>query len=200
MKEKITNYSKDVFLKNGFYKITMDEIASKLRISKKTIYKHFPSKGKLVDAAVGLFQKNVKRKINSIVDKEDNSILKIKALTEFFAELSLTVDERMLYDLQLHRPDLWEKIDEFRGNIIREVWSNIINTGKNEKCIVDKPNEIIIALVLSSIRTVINPTFLLNHGYSIKEAFEILFDLLINGILTEKGKNLYYKSITESKK
>ena len=43
-KEKIANYSKDVFFKSGFYKITMDEIAQGLRMSKKTIYKYFPSK------------------------------------------------------------------------------------------------------------------------------------------------------------
>lgn len=197
-KEKIVNYSKDVFFKRGFYKITMDEIASKLRISKKTIYKHFFSKEKLVDAAVELFQKNLKKEINSILSTKENSIFKIKALTKIFAELSIKVDEQMLYDLQSHRPDLWERIDQFRGNIIREVWVDIINAGKQEKCIIDKPNEMIITIILSSLRGTINPLFLLHHNYSVKEAFEIVFDILINGILTEKGKILYYKSIMET--
>jgi AcrR family transcriptional regulator len=37
-------------MNNGFHKTTMDEIAKELRISKKTIYKHFSSKDELVRA------------------------------------------------------------------------------------------------------------------------------------------------------
>ncbi|MEE9430696.1 MAG: TetR/AcrR family transcriptional regulator [Melioribacteraceae bacterium] len=199
-KEKIVSFSKDTFLKNGFYKMTMDEIASGLHVSKKTIYKYFPSKNILVDSAVKIFRNNVKRKIKKIVSEQDNAILKIKALSDFFAKLSLDVNEKMLYDLQTHRPDLWKKLDDFRANVIEEVWSDIIETGKSEKCIVDKPNDIIITIILSSIRSVINPTFLINHSYSIKEAFNITFEIIIFGILTEKGKKLYHKSILENKK
>lgn len=199
-KDKIVVYSKDTFLKNGFYKITMDEIASGLRISKKTIYKYFPSKNKLLDAVVRTFQISIKKRLNKIIDEQDNSILKIKSLANFMANLSFEVSQKIMYDLQTHRPDLWKKIDKFRTNIIEEVWENIINSGKKEQCIVDKPNDIIMTIILASIRDVINPTFLITHNYSMKEAFEITFEIIISGILTEKGKNLYYKSILESKK
>jgi len=190
-REKIVSYSKKIFLKSGFYKITMDEIAKGLSISKKTIYKHFPSKSKLVDAAVKIFRMEMKRKIHKIIDEQENSILKIKALTKFFAELSLNVDEKMLFDLQTQRPDLWEQIDEFRGKMIQEVWENIINQGKKEEYIVNKPNDIIVTVIVSSIRAVINPEFLINHSYSITEAFRITFDILIMGILTPKGLQIY---------
>jgi Bacterial regulatory proteins, tetR family len=190
-KDKIISYSQNIFLKSGFYKITMDEIAKGLGISKKTIYKHFPSKSKLVDAAVSLLQMNLKRKIFKIISEQKNAILKIKALTKFFADLSLTIDEKMLYDLQTQRPDLWEKLDEFRGKIVKDVWTDIINLGKDEKYIVDKPNDIIISVILSSIRGVVNPIFLLNHNYSINEAFKIAFDILIKGILTPMGLEIY---------
>ena len=185
-KTKIIEYSKEVFIKNGFYKITMEEIARGLRISKKTIYKHFPSKHSLVDAAVKIFQLSVKNKMTKMVNEEDNAILKIKALTEIFAELSLKVNEKMLYDLQTHRPDLWDNIEAFRSKLIKNIWEEIIDQGKKEDYIIDKPNEIIITVIYSAIRSVINPTFLLNHNYSINEAFRITFDILIKGLLTQK--------------
>jgi AcrR family transcriptional regulator len=190
-KDKIISYSQNIFLKSGFYKITMDEIAKGLGISKKTIYKHFPSKSKLVEAAVKLLQMNLKGKIYKIISDQENAILKIRALTKFFADLSLTIDEKMLYDLQTQRPDLWEKIEEFREKIVRDIWTDIINHGKDEKYIVDKPNDIIVSVILSSIRGVINPIFLLNHNYSINEAFQITFDILITGILTPMGLEIY---------
>ena len=175
----------------------MDELAKGLRVSKKTIYKYFPSKSKLVDAAVKSFQKKIKKKINKIIDDEDNSISQIRALTSFFANLSLKVNERVMYDLQTHRPDLWKKIDEFRTKLIEEIWVKIINQGKIDGVIVDAPNEIIIQIVISAIRSVVNPEFLINHNYSIKEAFDIAFGIIIRGILTEAGLKKYNNFLQE---
>lgn len=196
-KEKISNYSRDTFLQSGFYKISMDEIAKGLSISKKTIYKYFPSKNKLVDEVMFLFMKHVKGKITKSIGEQDNSIGKIRALTQLFAELSLKLNEKILLDIQTHRPDLWEKIEEFRGNVIKEVWEEIINQGKEEGYIIDKPNDIIVTLFYSGIRSVINPTFLINHNYSINEAFKLTFDILIKGFLTQQGLKVYNKTLRE---
>lgn len=171
----------------------MEEIAKGLRISKKTIYKHFPSKNSLVDAALKVFQYSIKWKLTNNVKKQENAILKIKAITEIFADISLKLNEKLLYDLQTHRPDLWDSLEEFRGKLIKNLWEDIINQGKREGHIVDRPNDIIVTVIISSIRSVINPVFLLNHNYSINEAFRITFDVLIKGLLTPKGLKVYNK-------
>lgn len=191
--KKIISYSKDKFFSEGFYKITMDEIASGLRVSKKTIYKFFPSKDKLVEAAVKLFQSIVQKKLDKITVGDSNSILKIKRLTNLFAELSLKINPKMMNDLRTHKPELWKNIDEFRTRNIERIWENILDQGKSEGYIVDYPNEIMISVIIAAMQKVINPTFLLNNNLSIKEAFEITFGMLINGILTEKGKIVYKK-------
>ena len=193
MKERIENYSRDVFFRSGFYKITMDELAKGMRISKKTIYKYFPSKNILLDSIVKSFMAKTRKSLLNNISEQKNSILKIKALTEIFAELSLKMNEKMLYDLQTHRPELWDSVEKFRGKVIKDIWGDIINQGKKEGFIVDKPNEIIITVIYSSVRSVINPSFLINHEYSLHNAFNITFDLLINSILTEKGLKVYKK-------
>ena len=50
MKNKILEKSKELFLNLGFKSVTMDEIATSLGVSKKTIYKYFKNKTELVDA------------------------------------------------------------------------------------------------------------------------------------------------------
>lgn len=191
--EKITLYAEKTFIRSGFYKVTMDEIARGLSISKKTIYKFFPSKNKLVDAVLLKLQQNIKLKLTRIIEGEDNSILKMRAIAHIFADFSIKLNPNLLYDIQSHRPDLWGKIEEFRGNLIRNIWEDVIIQGKNEKYITDQPNDIIITIIYSAIRGVINPTFLLNHNYSINEAFKITFDIIIGGILTPKGFEVYNK-------
>ena len=190
-KEKIANYSKDVFFKSGFYKITMDEIAQGLRVRKKTLYKYFPSKNILLENVIKAFMNSTKKRLLKNISEQENSILKIKSLTEAFAELSLKLNQKLLYDLQTHMPELWESVESFRGEVIKSIWEDIINQGKKEGYIVDKPNDIIITVIYAAIRSIINPTFLLNHNYSINEAFKITFDLLIQGLLTPEGLKVY---------
>ncbi|MBI1931077.1 MAG: TetR/AcrR family transcriptional regulator [Ignavibacteriales bacterium] len=198
-KEKIISFSKDKFLSEGFYKITMDEIANGLRMSKKTIYKYFISKDILVEAAVKLFQSIMQSKIDSIIKSDSNSIIKIKKLTNMFAEISLKVNSKMMNDLQTHRPDLWQDIEEFRTRNIEKLWKNIFDQGKKEGYIIDYPSEIMVQVIISAMQGIINPNFLINHNLSIKDAFEITFGMLINGVLTESGKKIYIKTLKENK-
>ena len=44
LKQSIVDLAYKKFSQHGFKKVTMDEIASELAISKKTVYKHFESK------------------------------------------------------------------------------------------------------------------------------------------------------------
>ena len=49
MREKILKGASELFLNYGFKSVTMDDIANKLGISKKTIYQHFANKTMLVE-------------------------------------------------------------------------------------------------------------------------------------------------------
>ena len=56
MKEKILQTAAEMFLNYGFKSVTMDDIAEKMSISKKTIYTHFSNKTKLVEETTyGMF-------------------------------------------------------------------------------------------------------------------------------------------------
>ncbi len=48
IKDRILSRAEEMFLKFGYSKVTMDEIAANIGMSKKTLYKFFPSKEELV--------------------------------------------------------------------------------------------------------------------------------------------------------
>ena len=52
MKEEIVKRALNDFMQYGFKTFTMDDLASKMGISKKTLYEHFPSKNDLVEAVL----------------------------------------------------------------------------------------------------------------------------------------------------
>lgn len=50
IRKRILETAKEFFLEFGYKKVTMDEIADSLGMSKKTLYQYFPSKYELLSA------------------------------------------------------------------------------------------------------------------------------------------------------
>ena len=74
MKDQILIKATDMFLTLGFKSVTMDEIATEMGISKKTIYKYFSNKELLIEESTQLVHKEVIETIEKIVDKNFNAI------------------------------------------------------------------------------------------------------------------------------
>ena len=84
------------FLAEGFYKISMDEIAAELRMSKKTIYKNFPQKLLLVEAIMNRVIDGIRVNIDQIVQNEENAVRKLIALSNLIAEMTMKMSENWL--------------------------------------------------------------------------------------------------------
>ena len=65
--------------------------------------------------------------------------------------------------------------------------------GKKEKLIENYPATIIISTFIHSISGVMQPEFLINNKFTIQNAFKITYEMLLNGILTDSGKNIFKK-------
>lgn len=192
-RKKILEFTTDKFFREGFYKTPIDSIASELRISKKTIYKHFATKEELIEQLVFDFISVVSEKMDSVVNSDKDSLSKALLMFEIIGNVTLKFSDKWIKDIQIHMPELWKKIDDFRTKRAYTVLSNIIRQGQEEGMINDKPAELIIHLFVSSMRSIVNPDFLFYQKFSYKEAFQHSFEILFNGILTQKGKKQFDK-------
>ena len=83
-REKILRYCARKFFREGFYKTSMDEIAKELQISKKTIYKYFQSKEKLIEEISEDTMQNISSELASIIDAKENVVWKfVHALNKY---------------------------------------------------------------------------------------------------------------------
>ena len=192
-KEKILDFSMNKFMREGFYKTSMDSVAGELHMSKKTIYKHFSSKEELVEEIVNRFTSTVSEKIESVIMNENDSLSKTMHLIEIMGSVAMKLSDTWVKDLQVHMPQTWEKIDEFRTKKANAVVGDIIRRGQVEGIFIEKPAELIIHLFVSSLRSIVNPDFLYYQKFKYKEAFQHTFEILFTGILTPKGKKQFDK-------
>ena len=194
---KIIEHTEEKFFRDGFYKTTMDEIATELRMSKKTIYKFFPSKDDLVKAIAKFFMNKMKSKILPALQSEKNAIEKLGDLINILAKASEKISAARMEELKRHYPSIWNEIDNFRTEMMFGNITKVIEQGKKEGLFVDYPTNIIMNVLVASVRSIVNPDFVMNNNYSIIEAARYAFRIVISGILTDKGKKEFNKSFSK---
>ena len=191
-KERILVVADKLFRDNGLYKTSMDELAALLQISKKTIYKYFPSKDNLAKEITIFWMNSSTARVDKIVHSKTDIITKfVKLLEDYSCDLS-RVSDKWIRDFQIHYPDIWKTVEEFRSEKILYYARKLFKQGIKEKFVVNVPTEIVIASHIASMRAIINPQFLMENNFSMSEALKYVFEMQLNGILTEKGRTKYY--------
>jgi AcrR family transcriptional regulator len=195
--DKIIEQIEDKLFKEGFYKTTMDDVASELGMSKKTIYKFFPSKEDLVMAIAKHFMNRMKSKIVPALNTDKNAIEKLAELINILATASEKVSPKRMEEMRKYFPNLWNEIDSFRTKMMFGNITKVIDQGKSEGLFIDYPTTIIMNILVASIRNIVNPDFILNNNFSIIEAARYAFKIIIGGIVTEKGKKIFNQTINK---
>ncbi len=193
---KILEFCETHFMKYGFQNTTMDEIAKELRMSKKTIYKHFASKSDLVRAVFIRIRNDLTGQIETIVNGEGTAVIKLHKISQIFYTRISSISNRWLNDLQHYAPDIWSEVEEFRRKLLQRNITMLIDQGKSEGLVSDYPTTIILGVLISAIQGVVTPEFVLHNNISMKEAGETTLSIVFSGLLTKKGRKLFkqYKS------
>ena len=194
---KIVAMTEEKFFRDGFYKTTMDEVASELKMSKKTIYKFFPSKDDLITAIARHFMEGLKSKILPALNSDKDAIEKLAELNHILAKASTKISTKRMDEIKRHLPKLWNEIDAFRTKMMFSNITKVIDQGKSEGLFIDYPTPIIMNTLVYSVRAIVNPEFILNNNFSISEAALYTFKVVIGGIVTEKGRKVFNKTINK---
>jgi len=195
--EKILDFVEEKVFKDGISRTTMGDLAADMGISKKTIYKFFPSKDELVTAIAKRFMGRIRTNIETTLDINNNAVEKLSYLILTVGKIVSKVGDSWIKDIQKCYPNLWQEIDSFRSKMIMENLTKVIEQGKAEGLLEDHPTPIIMTIYLASVQAVIQPNFVINNNFSMKEAVQHTFKIIMNGILTDKGKNIFKQTVLE---
>lgn len=110
MKEKIIKKATEMFLKLGFKSVTMDDIACEMCISKKTIYKYFSNKEKLIEEGTEVVHQKIHMLMDEVVAQNHNAIAENFEIRKMFKEMFQSFDHSPAYQLKKHYPEIYEKM------------------------------------------------------------------------------------------
>lgn len=181
-KTKIILAFKELAQERGFFNATVDELAKRNNISKRTIYKYFSSKEEMITSVMQQFITETEALVDQYLNSAEDPVKKIISTARLLPERVAMLNPLMLSDLQTHYPQLWDQVEQFRAEKLKHI-VNILVQGSQQGYFKEINPVIVTASLLATVRTVINPTFILENNLTMDQAFKAVFDTFLYGIV-----------------
>mgnify|MGYP006276847989 CR=1 FL=1 len=199
-KEKIIETAKEMFLKFKFSSVTIDEISRNIGISKKTVYKYFPSKKQILYSVVKTLMSTIDSQARKILlDREMDYFQKLKKMMKFTGRQASYLSTPFVKEIKKKFPDLWDEIMKFRKEKVRTYMLILLEEGVEKGFFSpDFDKELFIHLYINLATVSIDPDFLSETTLTASDVFEEIIFVIFNGIFTEKGRK-FSKELFEEK-
>ena len=181
-KEKILEATIKVFNRKGL-KFTMDDIASELSMSQKTIYAVFRDKESMFFAMVDYCFDKIKESESEILSDDSlSTVEKIRGVLAVLPSGYKDVDFRQLYTLKDKYPNTYSRVEE-RLETGWEKTIALINQGIEEGSIRPVNVNLLKSMLEATIEQFFQRDILIRNQISYAEALEEVVNILVDGIV-----------------
>jgi len=182
--------ARELFFHRGFVRVTADDLAAELGISKATLYKEFRSKEEILRAVVREFMAEVAGRVDALIKDERLSFVeKLTALLSLFGSRLSKLGPLFIRDIQKSAPAIWKEVEEFRRDKIIINFRTILEAGHKQGLIRgDMDIDLLMKMFLKLVEEFVNPAEILRSGRSPTQTFESVIKVFFQGILTDKGR------------
>jgi AcrR family transcriptional regulator len=190
LRPRIVATGRELFFSRGFVRVTSDEIARRLGISKATLYKLFPTKEAILRAVVSDFLTSTLARVEELLaDSRLSFVDKLAALFGFVGGQIAQVGPVLVQDIQKSMPRIWRMIDDFRRDKIFKNFKAILESGRRQGLFrADVDEDILLEMFADLVGRFVNPEAVLRSGRSPAESFESVIKVFFQGILTDTGR------------
>jgi AcrR family transcriptional regulator len=195
VRDQILIKAQEEFFAHGFSRVTTDELASALGISKKTLYQHFSSKEEIVREASLRVRDDISATVAAIVDDpETDFVEKLRGVMTVIGSKVSRMRRPFFEDMQKKAPELWKEMEEFRREKIFTVIGGLIRQGGRRGMLRKDVNpDLFVLMFLTLVQNMINPEVLSQLPFSAAEVFRTFITVMLEGILTDEARDRYFQ-------
>jgi AcrR family transcriptional regulator len=129
MQDRILNKARELMFQTGVKHVTMDDLATQLGISKKTIYQYYKDKDALVSSVVEFELANHATICNQSMKLADNAVHEIFLLMTVIQEMFNRMNPLALFEIEKYYPLAFEKIKNHKDDFIFSMISANLEKG-----------------------------------------------------------------------
>lgn len=192
--QKILSVSVELFRQYGFKTITMDDIARRAGISKKTLYQHFVNKQEVVHASLSWYQEQIRGSIQEAMETAENAVEGMVRIMGLLDQMYRQINPLALLELQRFFPEAYKL---FRGGMVEKDVADIvanIRQGIAEGLYREGINpELLARYRIETCLILFQPNMLVSDAWHPQLVNHELSEHFLYGIMTAKGERLYNK-------
>lgn len=191
MKEKILEKATDMYLNLGFKSVTMDDLASELGISKKTIYTHFNNKTKLVEATTERLFNIISSGIDEIRALEKNPIEELYDIKKFAMMHLKDSKSSPQYQLQKYYPKIFSAVKRKRFDKMQTSVVDNLKKGIKQEIFRENLNiDFVARIYFSGMDSINNHDLFPSDTFVMQDLEDYYLEYHLRGIVTPKGRKI----------
>lgn len=185
-----------VFMSCGIKGVTMDDMATRLGISKKTLYQHVKDKNDLVEKVLTQFSEHNRCKITSLLGKGDNAIDELFDIHTSLAVQLRGIHPSIHFDLEKYHPEAFRKLMDGKRAEIYSCQVANLERGIREGVYRDSFNIAMIATIyIARFDMVFDGGLFPPERFNLNEVIWELFRYHVRGIASPKGIKYLEKKV-----
>jgi AcrR family transcriptional regulator len=187
---RIVSAAGALFLSRGFVRVTADDIAAEVGISKATLYKVFRGKEEILRAVVRGLMAEIGGHVEALIRDEGLGFVeRLARLFAFVGERISRFGPLFVRDVQKNAPAIWREVESFRREKLVANFTSILEAGGKQGLFRgDIDMGLLMEMFLRLIESFVNPAEILRSGRSPAETFESVIKVFFQGILTDRGR------------
>jgi AcrR family transcriptional regulator len=188
--QRIVSAARRHFFAHGFRSVTMDDLAEELGMSKKTLYASFAGKTELLRAV--LFDKFLSietdlERIASAASDELDSLHQLLACVQRHAD---EIQPPFVRDIRREAPEMFQLVQSRRRDLIQRYFGKIFDQGRKAGIFrKDISPRLMIEILLGVTEAIMNPPKMAELGLTPKTGFLTIITVVLEGVLTGKGRS-----------
>ncbi|WOV86765.1 TetR/AcrR family transcriptional regulator [Sporosarcina oncorhynchi] len=167
-------------------KFTMDDLAKRLGISKRTLYEHFSSKTEILDAIIDSTLLEFDEKTAIIVNDPQLSLIeKIKGAITVIPKYNDFYSWTILEQMKKSYPDQWKRVHDAinEWDALRELIEQGIRDGE----IADQNVALLMKLIIDASNSTMDRKFFYENSITVSEALDSIVDILLFGFIKKNN-------------
>ena len=185
--EHILEQGFETISQEGVRFFTVESLAGQLGMSKKTIYKFFPTKEILIEKIVRFFTEMVKRKFQSVVESDENPIVKFNEVMNFIVDKigHISMDKAM--EVKIRYPKVWHHIEQFRLDLRQYIAAIFKEAQRKGFAKSDIDMDVVATIYMNIVNYTFQPEFFLQNNLAPVDTIRLFVRMITEGLFTDKG-------------
>lgn len=186
--DRIIQGSEELFMRYGVKSITMDDIASHLSISKKTIYQNFKDKDALVIAVTKIHMEQEMADMEKIVSESRDAIDEFFKITQYVKAALVKMNPSVLFDIKKYHPKAYLLFEEHKSECIMGTIKRNLEVGIEQGVYRKEIDPDALAKMRSwQIELPFDPSIFPSKDYNMLDVSIQFLDHFVMGLITQKG-------------